>query len=89
VAERTNLRYFLALGMITSGLFTYLFGITKSYGIHYMWYFMLVQVRESFLVLRILMDNLNNFMDNDCKKIRTRKTTFQYLAGGTVLSFPK
>jgi hypothetical protein len=34
--------------MITSGLFTYLFGIAKSYGIHYMWYFTLIQVRESF-----------------------------------------
>jgi hypothetical protein len=74
--------------MITSGLLTYLFGIAKSYGIHYMWYFMLVQVRESFLVLRILMDNLKNFMDV-CKKSRTRKTAFWYLAGGTVLSFPK
>jgi len=48
VAERVNLRYFLALGMITSGIFTYLFGLAKSYGIHYMWYFTLIQVRESF-----------------------------------------
>lgn len=44
LAERANLRYFLALGMITSGLFTYLFGIAKSYGIHYMWYFTLIQI---------------------------------------------
>ncbi|KDR12310.1 Sugar phosphate exchanger 2, partial [Zootermopsis nevadensis] len=44
LAERANLRYFLALGMITSGLFSYLFGIAKSYGIHNMWYFTLVQI---------------------------------------------
>lgn len=44
VAERVNLRYFLALGMITSGIFTYLFGLAKSYGIHYMWYFTLIQI---------------------------------------------
>lgn len=53
LAERTNLRYFLTLGMITSGIFTYLFGIAKSYGIHYMWYFTLIQVRESFLWLLV------------------------------------
>ena len=51
VAERVNLRYFLALGMITSGIFTYLFGLAKSYGIHYMWYFTLIQVKESFVTL--------------------------------------
>ncbi|PSN45251.1 hypothetical protein C0J52_06997 [Blattella germanica] len=44
VAERVNLRYFLAIGMITSGIFSYAFGIAKSYGIHYIWYFILVQI---------------------------------------------
>lgn len=32
VAERINLRYFLALGMMGSGVFSYLFGIAHSYG---------------------------------------------------------
>ncbi|KAJ9589449.1 hypothetical protein L9F63_017352, partial [Diploptera punctata] len=44
VAERVNLRYFLALGMIFSGILSYAFGIAKSYGIHQMWYFVLVQM---------------------------------------------
>ncbi|XP_069691484.1 glucose-6-phosphate exchanger SLC37A2 isoform X2 [Periplaneta americana] len=44
VAERMNLRYFLAIGMITSGIFSYLFGIAKSYEIHYLWYFIIVQI---------------------------------------------
>ncbi|XP_066991166.1 glucose-6-phosphate exchanger SLC37A2 isoform X2 [Anabrus simplex] len=44
VAERVNLRYFLALGMIFSGIFSYLFGIGKSYGIHDLWYYIIVQI---------------------------------------------
>lgn len=44
IAERVNLRYFLALGMIFSGIFSYLFGIAKTYNIHNMGYFILVQV---------------------------------------------
>lgn len=43
VAERVSLRYFLTLGMLFSAIFTYLFGIAKTYGIHSMWYFVLVQ----------------------------------------------
>ncbi|XP_057331397.1 glucose-6-phosphate exchanger SLC37A2 isoform X1 [Microplitis mediator] len=43
VAERVNLRYFLSLGMIASGIASYLFGIAKPYKIHSMWYFILVQ----------------------------------------------
>lgn len=48
IAERVNLRYFLALGMIFSGLFSYLFGIAKTYNIHNMWYFVTVQVLYEF-----------------------------------------
>ena len=44
VAERVNLRYFLALGMLTSGFFTYLFGVSYSQGIHSLPYFFIVQV---------------------------------------------
>ncbi|XP_046382490.1 glucose-6-phosphate exchanger SLC37A2 isoform X2 [Ischnura elegans] len=43
VAERVNLRYFLSLGMILSGIFIYLFGIAHSYGIHSLWYFIIIQ----------------------------------------------
>lgn len=43
IAERINLRYFLALGMLGSGFFSYLFGIARAYNIHSMWYFILVQ----------------------------------------------
>ncbi|XP_071441934.1 glucose-6-phosphate exchanger SLC37A2 isoform X2 [Hetaerina americana] len=44
VAERVNLRYFLSLGMIFSGVFIYLFGIAHSYGIHSLWYFIIIQI---------------------------------------------
>ncbi|XP_015517599.1 glucose-6-phosphate exchanger SLC37A2 isoform X2 [Neodiprion lecontei] len=44
VAERVNLRYYLALGMIFSGICCYLFGIARPYEIHTLWYFILVQI---------------------------------------------
>ncbi|KAJ6644305.1 Glucose-6-phosphate exchanger SLC37A2 [Pseudolycoriella hygida] len=43
VAERVSIRYFLTFGMLLSGIFTYLFGIAKTYDIHSMWYFIFVQ----------------------------------------------
>ncbi|XP_055610274.1 glucose-6-phosphate exchanger SLC37A2 isoform X2 [Uranotaenia lowii] len=43
IAERVSLRYFLALGMLFSGIFCYLFGVAKVYDIHSMWYFVFVQ----------------------------------------------
>lgn len=43
VAERVSLRYFLALGMMMSGIFCYLFGMAKVLDIHSIWYFVIVQ----------------------------------------------
>ncbi|EFN82029.1 Sugar phosphate exchanger 2 [Harpegnathos saltator] len=43
IAERVNLRYFLSLGMIASGISCYLFGIARPYNVHSLWYFVLVQ----------------------------------------------
>ncbi|OAD57796.1 Sugar phosphate exchanger 2, partial [Eufriesea mexicana] len=43
IAERVNLRYFLAFGMLTSGISCYLFGIARPYNIHSLWYFVLIQ----------------------------------------------
>lgn len=43
VAERVSLRYFLAIGMIMSGIFSYLFGMAKMWNIHSIGYFLLVQ----------------------------------------------
>ncbi|XP_055858727.1 glucose-6-phosphate exchanger SLC37A2 isoform X2 [Episyrphus balteatus] len=43
VAERVSLRYFLAFGMMLSGIFSYLFGIAKTYNIHSLWYFLIIQ----------------------------------------------
>lgn len=43
VAERVSLRYFLTLGMLFSGIFTYMFGLAKIYDIHSMWYFIIIQ----------------------------------------------
>jgi len=44
VAERMNLRYFLSLGMIFSGISTWLFGFSYVAGIHSLWYLLIVQV---------------------------------------------
>ncbi|KAJ8967021.1 hypothetical protein NQ314_003138 [Rhamnusium bicolor] len=43
VAERVNLRYFLSMGMLLSGLFSYLFGLAKTYNIHHISYYIVVQ----------------------------------------------
>jgi len=44
IAERVNLRYFLSIAMLASGISCYLFGIAKPYNIHNLWYFIFVQV---------------------------------------------
>jgi len=44
VAERMDLRYFLSLGMIMSGIFTFLFGFAYNAGIHSLWYLLAIQV---------------------------------------------
>ncbi|XP_059613995.1 glucose-6-phosphate exchanger SLC37A2 isoform X2 [Phlebotomus argentipes] len=43
IAERVSLRYFLTFGMLFSGIFCYLFGVAKTYGVHSMAYFVFVQ----------------------------------------------
>ncbi|XP_076256411.1 major facilitator superfamily transporter 16 isoform X2 [Rhynchophorus ferrugineus] len=43
IAERVNIRYFLSLGMLFSGIFSYMFGIGKSYNIHDLWYYIIIQ----------------------------------------------
>ncbi|CAH1394277.1 unnamed protein product [Nezara viridula] len=44
VAERVNLRYFLAIGMISSGVAGYLFGVAHRFDIHSLWYYIAVQI---------------------------------------------
>lgn len=44
VAERVNLRYFLAMGMIMSGVFCYLFGLARTLNIHSLAYFIVIQI---------------------------------------------
>jgi len=44
VAERMDLRYFLSLGMIISGIFTFLFGFAYNANIHSLWYLLAIQV---------------------------------------------
>lgn len=46
VAERVDLRYFLSIGMILSGVFTMLFGLAKVWGVHTIGYFLFVQVKK-------------------------------------------
>lgn len=43
IAERVDLRYFLSLGMLMSASFCYLFGIGRTYNIHSITYYLLVQ----------------------------------------------
>ncbi|XP_008481754.1 glucose-6-phosphate exchanger SLC37A2-like [Diaphorina citri] len=44
IAEHVNLRYFLTIGMILSGLANYFFGLAKVYNIHAFSYFVIVQI---------------------------------------------
>eukprot|EP00092_Neocalanus_flemingeri_P004404 GFUD01004737.1.p1 GENE.GFUD01004737.1~~GFUD01004737.1.p1 ORF type:complete len:547 (+),score=83.87 GFUD01004737.1:215-1855(+) len=44
IAERVDLRVFLAFGMMGSGLFTFLFGFAYFAGIHSIWYLIIIQV---------------------------------------------
>ena len=48
VAERMNLRYFLSIGMILSGVLTFLFGFAKVMDIHSIYYFVTIQVSISY-----------------------------------------
>ncbi|CAB3233456.1 unnamed protein product [Arctia plantaginis] len=43
IAERVDLRYFLSIGMLMSAIFCYLFGIGRTYSIHNISYYLLVQ----------------------------------------------
>ncbi|OQR66130.1 sugar phosphate exchanger 2-like [Tropilaelaps mercedesae] len=44
VAERMHLRYFLSLGMVLSGLTTYVFGLGHTLDIHSIWFYVCVQL---------------------------------------------
>merc|ERR1712109_219439 len=44
VAERMDLRYFLSIGMLFSGIFVFLLGFAKVAGIHKIAYFIGMQV---------------------------------------------
>ncbi|KAI5726816.1 hypothetical protein M8J76_008993 [Diaphorina citri] len=44
LAEQVNLRYYISIGMILSGISTYAFGLAKVYNIHMMGFFIAVQV---------------------------------------------
>lgn len=44
IAERVNLRYFLSVGMICSGIACYLFGIAHKLEMHSLWYYIVIQI---------------------------------------------
>lgn len=44
IAERIDLRYFLTLGMLISGFFTYMFGLAYYLNIHSLFFFIVVQI---------------------------------------------
>ena len=49
IAERVDLRIFLSVGMMTSGLLTILFGAAYFAGIHTVWYLLFIQIIRSVL----------------------------------------
>jgi OPA family glycerol-3-phosphate transporter-like MFS transporter 1/2 len=44
VAERSNLRYFLTISLIICGILCFLFGITYTFQIHVLYYFIIIQI---------------------------------------------
>ncbi|UXI14830.1 solute carrier family 35 member F5 [Sarcoptes scabiei] len=44
IAERCNLRYFLAMGMLLSGVLNYCLGLAFYYNIHSLWFFVIFQL---------------------------------------------
>lgn len=44
IAERVNLRYFLSLGMLLSGIFSYMFGMGKILNIHVLSFYLTSQI---------------------------------------------
>ncbi|XP_029434457.1 glucose-6-phosphate exchanger SLC37A1 isoform X2 [Rhinatrema bivittatum] len=44
IGERLPIRYYLTFGMLTSGLFTALFGLGYFYSIHNLWFYMTAQI---------------------------------------------
>ena len=44
VAERVDLRIFLTIGMLGTGIMNMLFGLAYSTGIHSIWYFVAIQI---------------------------------------------
>ena len=44
VAERVDLRIFLTVGMLSSGLLTMMFGAAYFSGIHTVWYLLAIQI---------------------------------------------
>lgn len=44
IGERVNVRYFLTIGMVMSGIFGFLFGLAYWTDIHSLTYFIMVQV---------------------------------------------
>lgn len=48
IADRCNLRYFLSMGMLLSGLFTYALGLAYYYNIHSLYFFVIFQILSGF-----------------------------------------
>lgn len=44
IAERSNIRYFLSISLVTCGVLSIVFGLAKTFQIHSLWYFVVIQV---------------------------------------------
>ncbi len=64
MAERVDLRLFLSMGMLFSGIFTMAFGMAYYWGIHTIAYFLLVQVNAVRSVVVVMMVMVEEEMDD-------------------------
>jgi len=60
IAERTNMRYFLTVGMYLSGVTTVLFGFARYWNIHSLAYFVVIQVW-------MMLFHISNILCGRCK----------------------
>ena len=71
IAERMNLRHFLSLGMLSSGVLTAAFGFGYFFNVHVLWFYILVQVSGMHTLCM-----LGNFSCFCCRLLTFFKITF-------------
>ena len=62
IGERMNVRYFLSIGMVMAGIFSFLFGVAHWTNIHAYGYFIAVQVEFKSFSRQICILNLKSLI---------------------------